>query len=265
MKIYQIVMKGDARSEQYAEISRKSFEPALDAGIFEDIITFDAITPSSPQFQDHVDKYNWCESLMAIDLSNKNPDDHSPTEKAGMCSHWELMRMQGESNERFFIAEHDTFLLPDQLDNLEWLINYTENYQPSYVNIGLFMGLYSFAPHVAKWQYELMVSNPGTNRHWPINCGPYCNIQRLYRTWCTKHPHEYRRAIHPWHGCDTLAFTDDIGIPFNQHDPDPANSRDVPTTQVISKQLCVTQDHHGYSDEHIEQPWTRHRYFHVVD
>ena len=50
---------------------------------------------------------------MLADLKGKNPDDHSPTEKAGMCSHWELIRRQSESDERFLIMEHDTYLLPE--------------------------------------------------------------------------------------------------------------------------------------------------------
>jgi hypothetical protein len=29
--------------------------------------------------------------------------------------------------------------------------------------------------------------------------------------------------------------------------------------------LCVTQDHHGYSDKNQEQPWTRHKFFKVID
>ena len=41
--------------------------------------------------------------------SGKHKDDHSETEKAGMCSHWELMRIQSKSKERFFIMEHDTY------------------------------------------------------------------------------------------------------------------------------------------------------------
>lgn len=84
MKVKQIVMKGDARSEEYAAISRESFAPAIRDGYIESIETFDAITPDSPDFAEHCAKYNWAPSLMSLDTSSgKNKDDHSPTEKVG--------------------------------------------------------------------------------------------------------------------------------------------------------------------------------------
>ena len=54
MIAYQIVIKGDLVSERYAAISRRSFQPAIDAGIISEIRTFDAFTPDSPDFQKHV-------------------------------------------------------------------------------------------------------------------------------------------------------------------------------------------------------------------
>ena len=56
MKAYQIVIKGNEVSEEYARISRESFQPLVDKGILE-IITFDAITPESPDFEEHANKY----------------------------------------------------------------------------------------------------------------------------------------------------------------------------------------------------------------
>ena len=67
MIIYQIVIKGDARSEEYAAISRASFQPAIDAGFISEIKIFDAITPSSENFEEHVSRYNWAPSLMHAD------------------------------------------------------------------------------------------------------------------------------------------------------------------------------------------------------
>lgn len=265
MKIYQIVMKGDERSERYAEISRESFQPAIDAGIFSEFVTFDAITPQDPRFKKHLPRFNFVESLMKEDIENSKPPDHSDTEKAGMMSHWELIRMQGNNPERFFIAEHDTFLLPDQLDNLSEIVKDIKRWKYGYANIGLFMGLYSLQPGVASWIYDRMVRDRGTRAHWPINMGPYGNLQRLYRTWCSRHPRNYHKAIHPWNGLDTLYYGDNIGQPFNLADPDKKNSRLNPTTQVISKELMVTQLHHGYREEWLHEPWTRCGNFHVVD
>ena len=80
MKAIQIVMKGDERSEEYAYLSRRSFQRAIDDGYLDSIETFDAITPQSEDFQDHVDKYVWSKRLMTLDINSKNSkEDHSPT------------------------------------------------------------------------------------------------------------------------------------------------------------------------------------------
>lgn len=270
MKAYQIVIKGNERSEEYAEISRKSFEPALDRGILSEIITFDAITPDSDDFEEHVQKYTWEASLMHADLpihDGKSKPDHSPTEKAGMCSHWELMRRQSLSEERFFVMEHDTYLL--DVDMLEKCMECFHTYEPLYANFGAFMGFYSFDHVVAEWQYRML-----TQRDFPINCGPYCTLQRLFATHTTrvlKLPTvNYRNrkypTIHPWGQLDTLYFGNNVQIPFNEKDPDrESNPWKTPTTQVVAKHLGVTQEHHSYSDLHIEKPWLRSKFFHIID
>ena len=264
MKAYQIVIKGDERSEEYAEMSRKSFEIALDEGYIDSIETFDAITPQSDDFQEHVDRFVWEASLMLGDKTfGKGLDDHSPTEKAGMCSHWELMRQQGESDERFWILEHDTVLLRERYEAFKLLAEYSEG--TLYANIGLFMGMYTMDPRFAHWAYHML-----TNVHFPINCGPYCTLQRLFRTFTTHHlpKHNFygikNTLIHPWRNCDTLGVGRECGLYFNQKDAD-KNGIPNPTTQVISKRLSVTQDHHSYRDSQIDEPWTRHGFFKVVD
>lgn len=267
MKAYQIVIKDNEVSEEYARISRKSFEPLIEAGVIEEIVIFDAITPDSPNFDEHVSRYNWESSLMVGDLRGSNPDDHSPTEKAGMCSHWELMRMQSESDERFLVLEHDTFFLAEHFDVFCDLIEIIQVEDVLYANIGLFMGCYTLHKHTAKWMYEIL-----TKGKFPINCGPYCTLQRLFRTYTTRYlkKNNYMgidpTVIHPWHSCETLFFGRRVEIPFNEHDPDRKyNEWKTPTTQVVSKSLAVTQDHHGYQQNFIDHPWTRHKYFHVID
>jgi hypothetical protein len=267
MKAYQIVMVGDERSEEYAEISRKSFEPALDDGVIDDIITFPAITPNSPDFDEHVNKYTWSRSLMFADTihDGQYKEDHSPTEKAGMCSHWELMRRQSESDERFFVMEHDTYLL--DVDMFTKLVHKIEHSDVMYANIGAFMGCYMFTPEVAAWQYDLLV-----NKEFPINCGPYCTLQRLFATYTTEvlKRNDYfgvnPTVIHPWCHIDTLHFGRNVQKPFNKPDPDIENNPwKTPTTQVVSKRLAVTQHHHSYSEEMIKKPWKRCNFFHVID
>lgn len=263
MKVKQIVMKGDERSEKYAEISRESFKNLIDDETLE-FETFDAITPDHPDFEEIISQYEWRPSLALIDRLKK-PQDHSPTEKAGMCSHWELMRQQGETEERFLIMEHDTYLWPEHEQEFRNLLGYIKAKDICYANIGLFMGCYSFTTHCARWQYELLTKQ----RFW-INGGPYGVLERLFKNYIV-HYLEKRDflgkeniVVHPWHGCDTLYFGRDIFSAYNTHDPNPQYSVPNPTTQVVSKELCVTQDHHGYPDRHIEEPWTRHHYMKVI-
>ncbi len=267
MKAYQIVIKGNEVSEEYARISRESFQPAIDAGIIDEIITFDAITPESDNFEEHVSRYTWKKSYMLADLNGSSPDDHSPTEKAGMCSHWELMRLASESDEPFFIMEHDTFFLQEHIHILSHLKRYIRDMGILYANIGLFMGCYYLEKETARVLYDYL-----SNKNFPINCGPYCTLQRLYSTYTTKHLklQDYRgrdtTLIHPYHRCNTLHIGRNVQKPFNDIDPNEnTNPWRTPTTQVISKSLSVTQDHHGYKQKHIDTPWTRHKYFHVID
>ena len=267
MKAYQIVIKGNEVSEEYARISRESFQPAIDAGIIDEIIIFDAITPESDNFEEHVSRYNWQPSIMQADLHGSAPDDHSPTEKAGMCSHWELMRIASESDEKFLVMEHDTVLIEEFLSNLSATIKYINEMGVLYGNLGLFMGCYTLEKETAAWQYNMLTQN-----NFPINCGPYCTLQRLFATYTTRvlKKEDYRgiktTLVHPWHGCDTLHFGRNIQTPFNKYDPNVTfNPWRTPTTQVISKKLCVTQDHHGYNQKYIDKPWIRHHYFQVID
>lgn len=264
MKAYQIVMKGDERSEEYAEISRKSFQRAIDEGYITSIETFDAITPDSENFEEHRDRYVWSKSLMNMDLvTGKGKEDHSPTEKAGMCSHWELMRLQGEQEEKFWIMEHDTYLLEERFEAFKLLVEYSQN--TLYSNIGLFMGMYCMDKRFAHWAHHML-----TNVNFPINCGPYCTLQRLFRTFTTHYlpDHDFfgikNTLIHPWAECDTLGVGRECGLYFNNNDKHKTGIPN-PTTQVISKRLAVTQHHHSYKDKAIEEPWTRHRFFKVID
>ena len=267
MKVKQIVIKDDDRSESYAEISRKSFQRLIDDETI-DFETFDAITPDHPEFAQICARYNWLPSLAKVDLmEGTQPDDHSPTEKAGMCSHWELMRQQGESEERFLVMEHDTYLWEgvDHANEFRNLLEYIVDKNLDYANIGLFMGCYQLSPHCAKWMYQLL----SEQAFW-INGGPYGIMERLFKNYI-KHYLSKRDyfgkeniCIHPYANCDTLYFGRDIFSAYNYADPNPDMSIKNPTTQVVSKKLAVTQDHHGYPEKYIKEPWTRSRNFKVL-
>ena len=57
-----------------------------------------------------------------------------------MCSHWELMRMQSETDDMFLVFEHDTWYSDDDIEYFKKLIEM----DALYLNIGLFMGCYGF-------------------------------------------------------------------------------------------------------------------------
>jgi hypothetical protein len=268
MKAYQIVCVGDERSERYAELSRESYQPAIDAGYISEIITFPAITPEHPDFEEILAKYDWRPSLATLDTNSGKPiSDHSPTEKAGMCSHWELMRRQGESDERFLIIEHDSYLIPEHLELFGKLLDIIQKENVCYANIGLFMGCYTMNKHCAGWMYDLLYRC----KFW-INGGPYGVMERLFKNY-TEHYLRKRNyldidptVIHPWHECDTLGMGRKIIHFYNDNDRHHrSNPWRTPTTQMVSKELKVTQDHHRYKQKHLEKPWTRHSYMHIID
>jgi len=261
MKVYQIVDRNNPVSEEYSKISRESFQSLIDDGTLE-FIDFPAITPEHPDFENIISQYEWRRSEMLGDMNSEK--DHSPTEKAGMCSHWELMKMQGETEERFLIMEHDCYLVNEKV--FREMLEFIDERQVCYANIGLFMACYTYSPHCAQWQYSLLKDQ----RFW-INSGPYGVAERLFRNY-TDHYLKKRNflnidptVIHPWSGCDTLGFGRKVNRHFTNHDLEPEKSVPNPTTQVVSKRLNVTQEHHRYRKEHIESPWTRHGYFKVID
>lgn len=268
MKAYQIVIKGNEISEEYARISRASFKPLTENGII-DIETFDAITPESPEFEEHKSRYNWQKSLMKGDMGwggGKDIPMHSPTEIAGMCSHWELMRRQSQTKDMFLVLEHDTWFIDDHHHSLEYFRQLTKM-KVNYLNIGLFMGCYGFEQKTAQYQYEML-----SKRGFPINCGPYCVLNRLFQTYTTRYlqtvdfENKPFTAVHPWHHCDTLYLGNNVREPFNTPDPlRHANRFPTPTTQVIKKSLKVTQDHHSYNDKQQNEPWTRHHLFKIIE
>ena len=99
MKAIQIVMKGNERSEEYAYLSQRSFQRAIDDGYIDSIETFDAITPEIPDFQEsYVSKYSWAKSLMTLDTLSGNGKDDSLREHRivyGYVLHGQIIRSLG--------------------------------------------------------------------------------------------------------------------------------------------------------------------------
>lgn len=261
-------------SMRYAEISTESFQPAIQKGYISRIRYTQCVTPDMINLSEH-GMYNWQPSLMGLD--NGTREIASKSERAGMCSHFDLLRHSSGKpiygmdstvqykNPPFLVLEHDAYLLPDQVDIFGELVNIIVEHDPSYANIGLFMACYFVNQDTSSVFRSLL-----TDGNFPINGGPYSVFERLYKTYIANYPNNNGNdIIHPWHGCDTLGIGnghDDIHAFFNTYDPDPdGNKFKTPVTQVISKSLKVTQDHHTYSESKRLEPWTRHHYFKVID
>jgi hypothetical protein len=282
IKFYQIVIPDNPISMEYHELSKKSFEPVND--IIE-IVPFEAITPHHPDFEEHESRYNW-QHLLSHDSRHKSKDfdkPHSPTERAGMCSHWELIRQRSLTDEPFFVTEHDTYLLPEGEDSFRESLELWEDYNLHYANIGLYMGCYSLSRTFAEQATILL------NNEFPINGGPYGCMERLFKTFLTgshvTKPFEVtedfrnkeKTFLHPveegeggiglrlgksqreMHKCYNAAYIKPIDLSYQI---------ERPTTQMIKKSLgskSVTQHHQAYDPVCIENPWQRPGRFHFID
>jgi len=248
-----IIDRDNPVSIEYSEISKKSYQPLIDDGTIE-IIDFDAVNlKTSDQYQS---KYNFKPSLVL----GQRTQEHHPTEIAGMCSHFELLKKQAETPERFIILEHDSYLLEPDL--FRQCIKLIEEENLCYANVGLFFSCYTVSQNFAKWAYNIL-----TEHNFPINCGPYVNMNRLIQTYLSRDlaPEQDYTYLVPVRGFKNLymgKYEYDIKKIFvTEH----IYSFDNPTTQVISDRLNVTQYHHGFRDKFIKTPHKRHPWFKCID
>lgn len=278
IKFYQIVMPDNPTSMEYHELSKKSFEPVND--IIE-IVPFEAITPHHPDFEEHESRYNW-QHLLSMDSKRNSKNfqqPHSPTERAGMCSHWELIRQRSLTDEPFFVTEHDTYLLPEHEDAFRESLELWEDYDLHYANIGLYMGCYSLSRTFAEQATILL------NNHFPINGGPYGCMERLFKTFLSgshvnepfektdEYYNQEKTFIHPVaEGGVRLGKSErEMYRCYNArcvHPIDLSYQIERPTTQMMKKSLgskSVTQHHQAYNEECIEKPWERLGNFHFID
>ena len=280
IKFYQIVIPDNPVSMEYHELSKKSFEPVND--IIE-IVPFEAITPHHPDFEEHESRYNWQHLLSTDSLRNtkKFQKPHSPTERAGMCSHWELIRQRSLTDEPFFVTEHDTYLIPEHEDSFRESLELWEDYNLHYTNIGLYMGCYSLSKTFAEQATILL------NNKFPINGGPYGCMERLFKTFLTgshvnepfEKTEEYRNQektfLHSLDGIKKVGLKlgkseNDMMLCYNGflEKSDKTYQFERPTTQMMKRSLgdqAVTQHHQAYPQKHIKEPWTRFGRFHIID
>jgi hypothetical protein len=275
-------MSNNPISMEYHELSKKSFEPVND--IIE-IVPFEAITPHHSDFEEHESRYNW-QHLLSHDSIRNSKDfkkPHSPTERAGMCSHWELIRQRSLTDEPFFVTEHDTYLIPEKEDSFRQSLELWEDYDLHYANIGLYMGCYSLSRTFAE-QATLLLNNK-----FPINGGPYGCMERLFKTFLTgshvnkpfekteDYKNKEKTFLHPVEGENAIGLSlgktdQEIFNCYNNIDTKNISLDDYhclrPTTQMMKRSLgskSVTQHHQAYPKECIDKPWTRLGNFHIID
>ena len=263
MIAYQIVDFDNPISMEYSRISIESFQPAIEAGIFSEIIPVQCVTPST--LSEYEDMFTWHKSLTDIDTMN-GQGEISPTERSGNISHWLLMKQAGETDERFFILEHDAYLL--DVNMFKKCVDRMNQHEMSYANLGLFMSCYSYNKECAEWCWDLLV-----NRRFPINCGPYGVAERMFKTFADNYLR--KRDYHNKHftymthyknckyiGCGKTS--EEMFETYNFSD-DEDTQLSIPSTQVISKRLKVTQDHEGYAQHFLDAPWLRSKQFKIIE
>jgi hypothetical protein len=244
VKVYMIVDKNNPTSVKYSEYSIESYEPLIKDGTL-DIEIVQAITPDN--LDKYESRYNFIPSLVDGPGFGK---EFTPTEKSGMCSHFEMLNAQASQDELFLIMEHDSYLLDPEIFKLCLEMSWMNKLD--YTNLGKYFSCYTVSRRYALWAFHMLVK-----RQFPINCGAYLNMERLFKTFLSSDPlwqqHAYENkmtALLPVAKEDgeKLAlvskykevlslFRSDIEI------SEKTKMVKTPSTQIFSKSLGATQDH----------------------
>lgn len=239
---------------QYTEIALKSWE---NTNIF-DIELVQCYTPDT--IGELESKFNW----QTLRQKMQEGKESTPSERAGDISHWEMMRKRAESDERFFVMEHDAYLLDE--DQFKRQLEFTLQRGLDWANLGLFMSCYSFSKEAATVMYNLM-----TRRAFPLNGGPYGCVERLVKTYMDVYPSDkqYRFMTHTQNDKVDYGTTSvDLTNIYNNGRTDHRIGKywkwrgefTLASTQVIKKSMGITQDHNISYD-----PWRRSNYFKIID
>lgn len=247
MKAYMIADLNNPVSVRYTEIALESWSK-------QDILDIEVIQCYTPDtIADLEPLYNWKPLLHGMQKGKMS----SPSERAGDISHWQLINKRAKSRERFYVMEHDSYLL--DADEFKRQFDFTMKHGLSYANHGLFMSCYSFSRVAAIYMHDLLV-----NKDFPLNGGPYGCVERLVKTylsnnrenwgrytWMTHHPNV--QHVNVGQTSEELYETYNFRAktsPFK-----------LASTQVISKSFGITQQHDGMN----KAPWERHEGFKIID
>jgi len=235
-------------------VSVRYTEIALESWSKQDILDIEVIQCYTPDTISELELlYNWQPLLHGLQKGKVS----SPSERAGDISHWQLIKKRAESQSRFYVMEHDSYLL--DADEFKRQFDFTMEHGLSYANHGLFMSCYSFSRPAAIFMNDLLLK-----QGFPLNGGPYGCIERLVKTylsnnrenwgrytWMTHHPN----LPHVNVGQTAEELYDTYNFPAKE------SPFKLASTQVISKSFGITQHHDGMKND----PWKRSKGFKIID
>ena len=156
-------------------VSVRYTEIALESWSKQDILDIEVIQCYTPDtIADLEPLYNWKPLLHGMQRGKMS----SPSERAGDISHWQLIKKMAETKERFYIMEHDSYLL--NADEFKRQFDFTMRNGLAYTNNGLFMSCYTLSKSAAVYMNDLLL-----NQAFPLSGGPYGCIERLVKTYLT--------------------------------------------------------------------------------
>ena len=234
-------------SVQYTEIALESWSK-------QDILDIEVIQCYTPDTISELEPlYNWQPLLHGMQRGKMS----SPSERAGDISHWQLIKKRAESRSRFYVMEHDSYLL--DADEFKRQFDFTMEHGLSYANHGLFMSCYSLSRVAAIYMYDLLV-----NQAFPLNGGPYGCMERLVKTYLSNHRGDWGQYTWMCHHpniphVNVGRTSEELRDTYNY--PAKTSPFKLASTQVISKSFGITQQHDGMKNE----PWKRIKGFKIID
>ena len=233
-------------SVKYTEIALESWRPISEL----DIEVIQCYTPDTIKELEPL--YNWRPLLHGMQKGKTS----TPSERAGDISHWQLIKKRAESYDRFWVMEHDAYLL--DADEFKRQLDFTIMHGLDYANLGLFMSCYSFSRRCALYMNDLLL-----NRGFPLNGGPYGCVERLVKTYLSNHNSNNRPytfiSHHPNGKVSAGMTSEELRDTYNLAVDD--SQFNLASTQVISKSFGITQQHDGMKYD----PWERSKYFKIID
>jgi len=238
-------------------VSVRYTEIALESWSKQDILDIEVTQCYTPDtIADLEPLYNWQPLLHGMQRGKMS----TKSERAGDISHWQLIKKRAESRERFYVMEHDSYLL--DADEFKRQYDFTMRHGLAYSNSGLFMSCYTLSKSAAVYLNDLLV-----NQAFPLNGGPFGCMERMIKTYLQYNRdkwNEFNWMIHhpqPPH-VSVGRKPSELFEAYNK--PAESSRFKLASTQVVSKSFGITQEH-VMREEKKKEPWERHNAFKIID